>query len=703
MSVDSRTALPADTYPLTQIRLTYGALTDFHLSGVKSKLLSEGKALNSYHNHRTAINKWLKHAPWKEERNPASGQPNAATPNDVVGEEFGTDFVKCLAEHLTMLEAEGMAPTTVSSRKHLLNEWQKSWFALLKSSALPERFSEALSSLFKQSKLSLGTLARECGVNSARLKLWAAGDNIPAQWNLQNVVKLEKYFDLQPGTLLSRLPYGVDGAKKPGYQTNGTPYRAYLSDIQKKPYKLPYKFFTSEQQREWQDLVKFYTDSAWVAAQGFNRHKSGWRTRKNNNRNATAEIKLRLLENFYGFLLLPEEPDDPALKGTEFDPHNESHQRVKGLDPSLKGLGFSLEQLSLALFTDPALIHEWIQFLKVRAFGNKYNNRTINALSFCRQLVRPEYGFLWQLDEFGKRVIPPLLSRDEWGTRCGESHRRIGNMVNYIKNEAEANGGIEDSRDTAIAVVIPLVLEREHPITALTDIAIALRSDFNRTVAQSKKAEMFRNMLMVRLVASNPMRALNIAEMRYRKDCKGYKDDPTNLYKTAEGHYRLKYEIHELKNGAFRGRYDREVNQDLTQDLDEFFTIWRPLLRDADKCDFVFRPSFQGKATGEEKHLSAVNNKVPPMSEIALSTIMRDLSQWYLNSCPGFGLHAARAFAVTEWLKHNPGSYAVPADMLHDSEEVVRASYSWVTPDDTSVFWNRHLSEIWRQPARETR
>jgi integrase len=202
---------------------------------------------------------------------------------------------------------------------------------------------------------------------------------------------------------------------------------------------------------------------------------------------------------------------------------------------------------------------------------------------------------------------------------------------------------------------------------------------------------------MVELVASNPMRAINIAEMKYKPGCKGYPHEKTNLYKTPDGHYRLKYEVHELKNGMWQGRYDLAVNREITKDLDEYLSKWRPLLVGADGSDYVLRPVFE---TPYHKADPDVPDKwAAPLTGRYLSDIMFVVAQIYLG-CAGFGLHAARHFVATEHLKHHPGAYKVAAVVLHDSEEMVRDTYSWVTPDNIAAFWNEHLSGIIRKSRK---
>lgn len=677
--------------------LTYEDVLNYLVSKEEDRLTQEGKELNVCNNSRTAVNKWLECAPWLNEDAPPDAPIRSAALTDPVGDELGIDFEKRRAEFLLRQERQGFAPSTVASRKNLITAYQESFVELVKANELPEDFSGALKYLMEREGVTQKEVARWCGLNNATISRWIDGSRLPSVGALKKVTTLEQRFGLQSGILVLRLPSKLWGSKSNVPETKNTEYRAYLAEISEKPFRYSFDRWTSEQKREWQELFRFYTEPGWVAAEGLDRHEVGWRTRRNNNKNSTAEMKLKDVENYYGFLILPSSPTDPRLRGVKFDPENESHVGVPGLDPQLTGLGYDPKKLSLALFTDAHLVNEMLNFLRRRSFKNYHNTHTEVFLALCSQLTRPEKGFLYQFPKYGERLKRPMQSKKVWEERCREAHKRINRITSLIKNNRDKSESFNFTRDTTIEIVKPLVKEREHPISVLMDIAEGLRYDFRRAATLEDKAGLFRNMVMVEIVTSNPMRAVNIAEMRYMPGAKGYEHEPVNLYKTPDGSYRLKYEEYELKNGAIRGRYDLPVIAELTKDLDEYFAVWRPLLVGADACHYVFRPSplfLSGR-------LSDTSTVTSPMTTGGLSNIMRCASQIYLPDCAGFGIHSARHFVATEYLKFNPGAYEIPATILHDSAEMIRDTYSWVTPDDKAAYWNTHLSFVLRELRRE--
>lgn len=677
--------------------LKYRDLRDFHITNYKEDLKQKGKAESAANNHETTLKKWVECATWLNDGKEDGASLLSASLDDPVGVEFGVEFEARRDEHLRYMEARGFALASINSRKHILGALQRSFEKMLRAGELPDDFSESLSFLIKKHNIRQKQLAIWCGINKGTVSRWIDGSNLPSRATLKHITIIEQHFKLQPGTLVFKLPSKLRGDGTHRGESQNTPYRKHLVMISKKRYRMKHDSFTPGQQQECEDMKRFYTDAIWVAAKGLDRHPAGWRTRKNNKKNSTAEIKLRLIGNYYGFLCLPAEPSDPRFRGMEFDPEDESHIGVPGLDPHLTGLGMDPKTMSLALFADITLINEMINFMRRRSFGNCHNTSTREFLSLCAQLTRDEKGFLCQFPEYGHRIEPQATTADEWRARCHEAHKKINNIIRLIGSSRDEQERFNQTRDTTVEVIKPLVKEREHSISVLVDIAEGLRYDFRRAGTFQDKALLFRNMIMVRILTSNPMRAINIAEMRYKVGSKGYENELTNLYKISDGSYRLKYEVHELKNGAIRGRYDLPVNEEITEDLNTYFRDWRPRLVGAAQCDYVLRPSTLALPSLLARHPKAA---VRPMHPSCLSHIMRCAAQRYIPNCAGFGLHSARHFVATEYLLFNPGAYEIPAITLHDSEEMVKSTYSWVTPDDKVAFWNKHLSALLRDARK---
>jgi hypothetical protein len=285
------------------------------------------------------------------------------------------------------------------------------------------------------------------------------------------------------------------------------------------------------------------------------------------------------------------------------------------------------------------------------------------------------------------------VNSDLWRSYCAEAHERFKDLCHTIETDQNI-GGFKQSRDT-LEMLKPLIRERQHPITLLLDIVNGLRREVALASTPVEKAKLFRDMWMVELEASNPMRIGNVAGMLFIEGKEGREDDKVNLYHLKDRSWNLKYEVDELKNGASRGRYDLPLNPAIWADTEEYIYVYRPLLAGAEKCDFVLRPEpayIEGLPSDEREEAI-----IQMMSSGSLSQKFCDYSQCFIPGCVGFRAHGCRHIVATEWIKNHPGAYAVAAAVLHDSEQVVRKTYDWCEPKDKVIFWQSYLGEIMRR------
>ncbi len=644
LSGDSPTISP----PLDHLwikKFSYSDLQGFHIANLKQQLADDGKSLQGVNNHGTAINTWLKYLGFDV--------------HAMVGDEFGVDFDHRLGSYLEQLQTQGKSQQTRKDRKSILGKWHDSFRLLLRTSGLPDSFRAALKQLMETRHVTVTQLGRACKIERKCLEKWLSGRNLPSARSLGKVAAIEEFFDLQPSTLIVRLPSFVLGTQKDVVGRRRTPFRKNQSALRSKSYA-PANL-EGRLVEEWQMTFRFFTDSAWVAARGLKRKGRGWSTRKGRNRYSSVGQKLGYVRDFTGFLLLPLEAEDPQMRGK----------------------GFQVSDLSLTLLTRVELVYDFLQFRRGRTVNKAYNHYTKTFLNFCLQLVRPKTGFLWQQPTFG--LIPEeLRETGAWQRHCAEAHEKLRDVKSNIKDN-EGFGRGNDNMD----IVKPLIRERQHPITVLTDIAKGIRGEIRKTINKTRRAVLFRDLLLFDFLISNPVRVINLSEMRYIPGRQGNEGDPVNLYRKSDGSWHLKYEVVELKNGYYRGRYDLPVHPSIWPDIEEYLNVHRPLLAGAGQCDYVFRPS----SRAFNKYKRPVFSTEAINSGYLSSRVMLH-SQLHIHGCVGFSAHAARHFVATEWLKNNPGAYAVAAAILHDSEEMVRESYSWVEPNDMILFWNRYLDDL---------
>jgi hypothetical protein len=726
----SDSGLNSQPAPIEIKKFTYGELREFHLK----QLEKEGKSRQVIKNNNTAINKWLFFATWLNRERAKDERRISAYDDDLVGEELFLEFRRCLEEYVEEHKKPsgrsgdqgGYEEQTIYDRTGFIRGLQQNWLALLKTDGLPEGFGDAVNFLCAENKTTIGITSRRCNLPEGKLRLWVLEKNQPAYSSLKYITVLEEHFKLQSGALKSRLPNIMHGMGRQLAKSNRTPWRAHQGAVQKKRYLLTklIDYVPKQIEAEWLDLLKFYTDGPWVIARGLKRSEesSGWRTHKITNRNRSAEKYYEYILYFAGYLSLPTEPENLALRGVKFDPENEDHVGVRGHDPHLVGKGVDPESFSLAFFTVTGWVYDYIVFKKERTFNQVYNEYVNGFLRFAAQLSRPGVGYLWQLPQFSSKLPPSdtayiklLRKSDEeavriakrerrketddereeriiqvWHQYCEAAYKRIIDFRNSIANDK--NEGFKRSNDS-MEVVKPIIRARRHPISVLLEMVEKLRKDAELTKDLERKAKLFRKLLLIHLIASNPMRIENIALMKYKEGCRGNEEDECNLYQKEDGSWHLKYEQWELKNGFSRGRYNLPIHSSVWKDIEEYLTVHRPRLIGAKECDFVFRQSMEYyiRVRSPEKRAQLLTK---PMVSNVLSTQISKLSQLLIPGCLGFSAHAARHFAVTEWLKHHPGAYPVAAAIIHDSEQMARVTYNWVEPDDMAAFWHDHFGKI---------
>jgi transcriptional regulator with XRE-family HTH domain len=294
---------------------TYLELEKFHLKQVELNREGNRRPQQSLDNERSIISNWT--AILKLD------------PLGHVGEELGVRFNESQAKYLLALEEKGLSKRTLDDRKCITGKLRESFIEFKRTCGLPPDFCHALKRLVETTGLSLRKLSAKSGISDSRIFSWMNDRQMPSRNSLVKIRKLEEFFKVEEGTLSSRLP-DVIWMRAPVCR-GATPWRSKLCELHKLRYLLP--SFPDQLQKEWDELMLFYTDEQWVLERGFKRN-SEWRVRWNNNRCVTSDIHSKELRCFFGYLCLP--------------PTNQ--------DKRMAGLGFSLCELTLALLSDANLI-----------------------------------------------------------------------------------------------------------------------------------------------------------------------------------------------------------------------------------------------------------------------------------------------------------------------------------------------------------
>lgn len=160
-----------------------------------------------------------------------------------------------------------------------------------------------------------------------------------------------------------------------------------------------------------------------------------------------------------------------------------------------------------------------------------------------------------------------------------------------------------------------------------------------------------RDILLIKLLASNPLRAKNMVLLTYRTDNTG------ELFQTRDGALAYFHRTREIrKSGRCCKRHTvRHANsRNRLGDIERYLKRYRQQFPNANSLDYVFLSS---------------ESKAHPDSWESLNRRVFKLSKVYLWPYKGSGPHAFRYINGTAILKAQPGAWSLAAQVLHDREE----------------------------------
>jgi len=701
---------PDSSQPIIRIP-TYAELTEFHLLRVKFDKKGNERPQQSLDNERSVTASWILEL--------------KLDPLGLVGEELGAGFEDSLATYEKLLRKEGYSSRTISDRRCIIRKFRESFLEYQRTAGLPPDFRAALKYLVMIGGISRKKLSTKSGVSRSTLDGWLDDRSIPARNSLPQIRKLEKFFKVPEGTLSSRIP-DVFWTELPD-PTKTTVWREHQRVLTRLKYRLP--SLPDGLQGEFDLLVRFFTDEQWVLEHGLKRN-SEWRIRPSNGRCVTAEIKYSDLRNFYGFLYLP----------------------TSNQDKRLEGLGISPEEMTLAQLTDADLVIKHLYFMKTRSVSNSFNHYTLNFLAFCSMLLRRKTGYLRQLPEFGARLPQPIATSD-WDSWCRLNRKKLLEFRKRITDKKGKKGRIRMTRNS-FEPVLEIIKERQHPITAIFDVAKKLESLTPLLERGSKErlALHHQNIFQVRLIGSNPLRIENFSMMSFvpknysafERACEIYRrrrenKEPinyaelyveatadSNLYQKPDGSLHLRYNERDFKNdkgedleeGVLSKPYDVPVLPSVWPALVEYlFGGHRAVLNESIRneliqirakrgllplspdeelailrCSYLFRPRSDGITQLGVKRLEGYGTaQIRPK---LLSGRILKLTRRYLRGCKGFSAHACRHLVATDYIKNHPGGYGAAAAALHNTEATVRKHYAWVEVGDLMRPWNNYHEQL---------
>lgn len=554
----------------------------------------------------------------------------------VIGSILRASYYRNLASHVELLKSEGRSKSYIANRKSLLGKWSSLVNQLDRLDALTNNTKTplqiALEDIVKQANTTPTQLATAVNISKHTFRRWLLGAQ-PQQSALPALRRIESFFAMESNSLVSLAfehnyfkPVETTASKKIKYREN-------LAVTSKDHYWL--KVISEQLAREWKDFLVYKTEklpllkrhSPWVTTEFITKGK----TEKNEHLFVkekyvpTGNILWMQLRSYLGWM-------------------------SRSIDSD--GAGYSVDVVqTLAWLTHKPMMHRFLRW-KIDRAGDKVHNGILDFVKQVKALTHPVHGYLTQMPSLNQH-LPEGVRHENWKDACREAFEWSSEMKRNF-----STSGIELSREPMAP--IKHILELPAPLDAIGDMANRMRA--SRPVTGGvDEAIWARDLLLIRLMASNPLRAKNIKLLTYRPDNSG------NLYKKPDGSWNLRIDkqaFKNLKGAAGTEDYDVGITANVWPAIEQYLHVYRPMLADADKVDFVFLSSLTEKPKGY----------IGPWE--SLSRRVFYLTKRFLWDCPGIGSHGLRYIVGTAILKRNPDAWGLAAAALHDKEETVRAHYA---------------------------
>lgn len=574
-----------------------------------------------------------------------------------VGSWLRASYYKNLKTHVDVLISTGQSSSYIANRKSLLSRWHSLVLQLDAIEAVESNrrspFQAQLDELVELSKASISEIARAAGISISTLRCWSKG-TAPNQRAIPSIKRLERYFALDEGSLLSLAFIGHRASKK---CDDTPPPNTYRSQLGAKVRDIYYLASVSiELTQEWKDFVihkteklpelNRYSRGVWAVVDnhtaGESKGNQFWFI--NGKYVPTAEIAIGRVRAYLGWL-------------------NRSKE--------LGGAGLPEAQVqTLAWLNQKQLAHRYLRWTIERSNG-KAHGGVLDFLKFIKALNHPVHGYLTQMSSLHSR-LPESYQATPWDESCKTTYEWASQTLNSLT----ANG-TEQSREPFKPIMH--ILELDSPLSAISDMVARMKSCRPATGGQDD-AIWARDLLLIKLMASNPLRAKNLKLLTYRGDNTG------NLYQRTDGSWYIRIEKRDFKNakGAARDRdYDMPVQVSVWRDIERYLNSYRSMLPSANHNDYVFLSSESTHAKGDHGVWHALNRRV------------FKLFQRYLWNCAGVGPHAIRYIVGTAILKKSPGAWDAAAAVLHDEVDTVKAHYAHLRSCDGGAYVHSLLDSVY--------
>jgi integrase len=588
----------------------------------------------------------------------------------------------------SLREYEGRATVsrdTLVGYRSRLRTWNDTARNLRERHAPTELFSDVLAAAIDRYKrMNPGAtemdVARAARIPAPTLHGWRRGKKRPVRTpeRVKSMGALERVLDLPPGALASRLMTRRSAPRtRKGLRVLRRADKVGLSNIKLRPQKPPQKLAAF-----FDRLIAFKSTAVVLfnaAGEALARPRRTWRpNRDGEGLSPTAELYIANALTRVGWMILPATLNGArryVIENVKKHGRPMSDEEVAEIARHFVGKGLRLEDITPAHLVDPELFGEFIEWRMARngTMPEDYLRDAVALLEEERGFLTQQVECVWDYPKLGLSPVNLRTSRGKqdyaarrvkWAAVCAQWKKQLLGLLPYA-----TRGRSKRARNR-----IRSLLEHPEPMKIVNEIIESHASI--KPVGRLEKgysgcvtlALWYRDQLLLRMLAANPLRNKNFRTMRVRKH--PTPDDPGNLYRTHDGGWRLRYAPHEFKNerGAAHDEYDVEVPQDLWPLIEIYLEKARPILLNGSRTEAVF-----------------VTSNEQPFSRTSLSALICELTGRHLDGLQdvfGFRTHAFRHIVATAWLRAHPEDYRTVAHILHDTLATVLKNYAHDTAGD---------------------
>lgn len=562
-------------------------------------------------------------------------------PDDVVGDEMRIQYPDALGHYMNTLRLEGKSSRAITNTKAAMRPWKEAVVEFDTQQALlaekPTPFIQSLVSLIGETPVT--HVAKQAGIPRDMLFGWLAGKT-PRSSSASYVKRLEGFFGVERDLLTQLSGMKLTGVRQfIGGEAAPIEYRNQFGKLTRTLYGIKPNE-DSPLRQQWTEFLTYKT----AVAPLYKRTKRGkWRF-------SPCPLTAVTPANWWAFL----DGREVASARTGWQ-NTGTYLGWLKIDSNLGGGGYSESEVhTMAWLAVPDYLEKYLSWRTERA--GKRNQGFMQFLSFVAALVRPRYGYLRQRPEM-QQTLPARFHEESWDSLCERQFELVEQIISAYFYE------IEVSRDSFEP--IKHIIESSSPMQAMADMVQRLRAD--RPIGGNKRREAIwsRNLVLIKLLLSNPLRKRNLAHLTWKADNTG------NLYQRVDGSWWIKIPKGQFKNShgaAGDCDYDSPVHPSVWRDIERYITQHRPHLMVA-STDLFFLTM---KAPGATEH----------RPWIELGQAVSALTSKYLIRCQGVGPHAFRHLVATSILKADGGDYKTAAQVLNDRVHTVEKHYAHLRSGD---------------------